>query len=528
MIDDFSVPLYIYPIIVYFGLYILFYFVPFIRRVVSEDVKVEADELSRRIQLEVHKEKKGRTSGHEGENVVVEEKKQDPPADEEEPDVASDERSDTEEKSSENEDEKEGLIKGEHISRTLQSSFNTGVVSQAVQRLRTNYPHGNFREFDLDKLPVYAAYAERLTAARNMSGMFVLVGLLGTMIKLNTIVQQIGDAAGVSTQEATTFLDDMGLIMSNIGGAFLSSIYGLALMILFLVTIGLFDRRMQGHLDRLDHVIKQDLIPGLATLQLIKAPNLSMGDLISETSTLLSELNHTVDGLTKGMQGSLSKLGEKIESMMQDFGSFQKQYAELNTLIVQLQRHADNIEDVTDAIRGAGQTLTNPISEMNHDLNHTIREHMGVVGGAIKESERNREALATEFSSMRRDVQSVLGEVKSLVRTTLENADDHQQNMAKQIKDQIRMIEAKTESIESQMEATANALEAASSQQLRGILEDLDRGMTSASSKLLQSAVELQHASRGIEQRAKTPHSLFEWVHRTVDGRIKNNSSSKA
>lgn len=528
MIDLLSIPFYIYPVVGYLALYIVCYFVPLVRRVVSKNVRREANELGRRIQLEVQKEKEKKTAGHEGANVDVGEGEPDPPVIEGESEAEADEGVDTKEASGEDDDGGEGLVKGDHISRTLQSSFNTDIVSQAVQQLRTSYPQGDFRKFDLDRLPAYAAYAERLTAARNMSGMFVLVGLLGTMIKLNTIVQQIGAAAGASTQEATTFLNDMGLIMSNIGGAFLSSIYGLALMIFFLVIIGLFDRRMQGHLDRLDHVINQDLIPGLATLQLMKAPNLSIGDLIKETSILLSGLNSTVNGLTAGMQGSLSKLGEKIESMMQDFGSFQKQYAELNTLIVQLQRHADNIEDVTDAIRGAGKTLTNPISEMNHDLNHTIREHMGVVGEAIEESERNRKDLTSEFLSMQKDIQSVLGEVKSLVRTTLENSDEHQQRMAQRVDDQIQIIQAKTESIEFQMEAAAKALEAASSQQLRGILEDLDRGMTSASSKLLESAVELQRASQGIEQRAKTPHSLFEWVHRTVDGQIKKNSNSKA
>lgn len=507
-----SLPFYLYPILGYLAIYAFFYFGPLMKRFAASGLKDEVSELSRRIEMEVQDEQEKRTADHEGETEQSEggEDEEEPVSSSEQ--EVSDSRSDTEEESS-------GPTRQEHLSRTLESSFSNDLIDQALQQLRTKYPHGNFREFALERLPSYAAYDERLTAARNMSGLFVLVGLLGTMIKLNTIVQQIGGAAGTEG-DGTMFLDQMEGIMSNIGGAFLSSIYGLALTVIFLIVIGLIDRRMQARFDRLDEVVQKDLIPGLAKLQLMKAPNLSMGDLIDETSSLLTDLNETVEGLTEGMQGSLSELSDQIEGMMQDFGSFQKQYAELNNLIVQLEEHSENIEEVTHAIKGAGRKLVDPISEMNRDLNDAIQAHVGAVEEAVEESARNRDQLAEDFQALQQDVSRALAEVKSLVRENLEQSDEHQQELAERIEEQIQLVETQSEKVEAQLEATADALEAANSQKLRRLIEDLDSEVRTASGKLSESAVELRKASRGLKRRGKSPRSLFEWVHRTVDEQV--------
>lgn len=515
-------PFYLYPILGYLAIYAFVYFGPLMKRVASSSLKDEASELARRIDVEVQEEQEKRTADHEGKEKSVDES-----SEEDEESSASGDEADAEDEntSSETDEESSTVAREEHLSRTLESSFSSDLVSQALQQLRTKYPHGNFREFALERLPAYASYDERLTAARNMSGLFVLFGLLGTMIKLNTIVQQIGGAAGTDGS-GTMFLDQMEGIMSNIGGAFLSSIYGLALTVIFLVVIGLIDRLMQQRFDRLDEVVQGDLIPGLAKLQLMKAPNLSIGDLIDETSSLLSDLNHTVEGLTEGMQGSLSELSGQIEGMMQDFGSFQKQYAELNNLIVQLEEHSENIEEVTHAIKGAGRKLIDPISEMNRDLNHAIQEHVGAVEEAVEESARNRDQLAADFEALQQDVSRVLAEVKSLVRENLEQSDEHQQEMAERIEEQIQLVETQSEKVESQLEATAEALEAANSQKLRRLIEDLDGEVREASGRLSDSAVELRKASKGLKRRGRSPRSLFEWVHRTVDEQMNENNRS--
>jgi hypothetical protein len=512
-----NLPFYLYPILVYLALYALVYFGPLMKWFASSGLKDETNELARRIEKEVQTEQEKRTAGHEG-------KKEGATESEEEEDSGS-ATAVSDESSSDSDEDRSGPARKEHLSRTLESSFSSELVNQALQQLRTKYPHGNFREFALERLPSYASYDERLTAARNMSGLFVLFGLLGTMIKLNTIVQQIGGAAGTEG-EGTVFLDKMEGIMSNIGGAFLSSIYGLALTVFFLVLIGLIDRFMQRRFDRLDEVVQNDLIPGLAKLQLMKAPNLSIGDLIDETRSLLSGLNETVEGLTEGMQGSLSELSDQIEGMMQDFGSFQKQYAELNNLIVQLEEHSENIEEVTHAIKGAGRKLIDPISEMNRDLNHAIQAHMGAVEEAVEESAQNRDQLSADFKGLQQDVSRVLAEVKSLVRENLEQSDEHQQEMTERIEKQIQLVEKQSEKVESQLEATAEALEAANSQKLRRLIEDLDSEVRTASGKLSDSAVELRKASKGLKRKGRRPRSLFEWVHRTVDEQMNENSRS--
>ena len=522
--------LYLWPIVGYVFLYALVYFGPFLWTVSTSNLGNDIEELSRRIKIEVQKEQERQTA--DSQEVPVED-----------PDEKAEATGEVDEESETDETEEDaGPTERSFLSRTLETSYSSSIVAQAVKQLRTKYPHGNFRNFELERMPAYATYDERLTAARNMAGLFVLFGLLGTMIKLNQIVSQIGEAAGTGEMGATQFLDNMGAIMANIGGAFDSSIWGLALMILALVVIGLLDRLMQWRLDRLDHTIQSTLIPGLADLQRMRAPNLSMGDLIDETSGLLTELNDSVEGMTAGMNESLGELSDEINKMMQDFGSFQNQYAQLNDLINNLKAYTENVEDVTAAIEGAGHTLANPISEMNRDLNNAIREHMGMVGEAIQASEANRDELASEFKQLERDLKRLTGQLRDIARDTLEQVEQHQHELgqtiekqrranAERIEEELERLEAQSESVQEELRATTEALKAANSQELTEVLDALDDRLsessgslsssagqlTSSAQDISESADRLRQATQGLETRKTGPVTLFDWVRRTVD-----------
>jgi len=550
----FDLPLYLYPMIGYVVIYVVVYALPVIRRIATTGFMRDTKTLGKRIHTELEKERERAWSdrvatespsiseegvGASDEELSASFQSAFDAVDSGEEDPISEEEA-TASKAKEEKADRAGpeeAIRPEFLSRTLESSFANDFVQQAVQQLRTHYPHGNFRSFEIERLPAYAMYDERLTAARNMAGLFVLFGLLGTMIKLNDIVQQIGDAAatGSQTVEASSFLNNMGAIMANIGGAFESSIWGLALMVIALVVIGLADRVMQRRLDALDATVQQQVIPRLATLQLLRTPNLSMGDLIEETSSLLTDLNGTVDGLTDGMQESLSQLSGRIEDMMEDFGSFQSQYAKLNDLIEALKKHAGNVDDVTDALRGAARTLQNPISDMNRNLNHTIREHMGVVGEAIQTSEKNRDELAREFQTMQAEMKGVLSSVEEIVQDNIDQSDKQHEEVVENVQKQIALIEKRSQQIdesvenqialmqeqskvvETQMDKTAEALERANSQQLTKVLENLDDNMGNASGNLEKSASHLEAATEGMQRREESPVTLFEWGRRFVE-----------
>jgi ABC-type transporter Mla subunit MlaD len=554
-----DLPFYLYPIIGYLIVYGVVYLGPLIWRIATNSMGSDTEELKRRINLEVEKEKERQTRDAHGNAVAADSSLEDNDASTGDDDSSDDSATPTwavvgdssaeedepeggEEKTPAGETEEKPESEEQFLSRTLETSYKSTLVQQAVRQLRTKYPHGDFRQFEIERLPAYASYDERLTAARNMAGLFVLFGLLGTMIKLNEIVQKIGAAAGEQEMAATQFLDNMGLIMGDIGGAFDSSIYGLAIMVVALVAIGLGDRLMQSRLDTLDRAIQGTLIPGLSRLQLMKAPNLSIGDLIDETSSLLTDLNHSVEGLSEGMNDSLSDLSDEINAMMQDFGSFQKQYAQLNDLMKSLKEYTQNVEDVTDAIEAAGHELANPIDQMNRDLNHAIREHMGMVGDAISASEANRDELAREFQQLERDLKRLTGQLRDIARDTLEQVETNQEQLegtlqAQQkrnqaaIENEIERLEAQSKTIQEELRATAEALEAANSQELTEVLDALEERLADSSGELAQSAGkltgsaeeiadsadQLRRVTRGLQKQEKGPLTLFDWMRRTVE-----------
>ena len=529
----FGIEGYLLPVVIYFFIYVLAYFAPVIHRVATGSVKRDTTDLKERIETEVSKEKQRQTV-----DAV--------PA-EEAPDVAPDDETDTEE------DNEPDTLR----SRTLESSFSSPMVSQAVQQLKTRFPHGDFRTFDIEQLPAYGSYIERLSSARSMAGIFVLMGLLGTLWKLNEVVQDIGEAAGADAMEAAVFLDQMGLIMTNIGGAFLSTIWGLVLMVLFLIVIGLLDRLRQRHIDQLDETMQTDVVPGLVELQQMRAPNLSMGDLIEETSGLLTELNTSVEGLTTGMKASLADLSSEINTMMQDFGSFQRQYAKLDEMALSIKKFVDQVEEVTHAIEGAGHTLANPISQMNRDLNHTIREHMAMVGDAIDASQADRDALASSFKEVERNLQRTTAQLRDVARDSLQDAEAHreriesvlkgqQENLAETIHthqkreleflqkqqdqhaqvldNELERIETMSASVQEELQAVAEALESANSTELARLLEKLDNRLdrttntlNSSARNLSGSAEQLHEVAKRLKLQEKGPVTLFDATRRGVD-----------
>src|SRR5690606_35419037 len=127
-------------------------------------------------------------------------------------------------------------------------------------------PTGNYQQFKLELLPAFASYSERIAAVRNMAGLFVLIGLGLTMIRLNAVVDQIAVSSSTTTISSEEFLARMGSIMTNIGGAFISSIIGLALMIGAMFLAGAIDRSVQRRLQEVEHMLTQEAIPTLVEL----------------------------------------------------------------------------------------------------------------------------------------------------------------------------------------------------------------------------------------------------------------------
>ena len=547
----FGLEWYLIPIIGYLVFYMVLYLGPLLHRIATSRLGDDTETLTKRINTEVQKAKERRTADYRGQAaaapsgdgagghgeeattgtgddpVVIEHveeggtRRVSSPESAEEPSDATEEA----------EPPDEGHVaERPFLSRTLESSFGSTLVQEAIRQLRTKYPHGNFRHFELERLPAYASYNERLTAARNMAGLFVLFGLLGTMIKLNQIVQQIGDAAGTGEMQAEMFLNNMGLIMSNIGGAFDSSIYGLTLMVIALVVIGGFDRIMQYRLDALDTALQNEVVPGLSELQLMQAPDLSIGDLITRTSTLLDDLNGSVETMTEGMNASLDALGGEINKMMQDFGSFQNQYAQLNDLITHLKDYTSNVQDVTSAIEGAGHTLANPISTMNRDLNNAIREQMGMLGEAIASSEADRNALIESFKSVENDLKRQTQRISDIARDSLGEIGEQQDRNVEILEHEIEMLAEQSDVVRSELRAVTEALENANSQELAAVIatlqERMDEGsgsLSTSAGQLSDSAVEisksadrLRRVSRGLKVSKTSPHSAFEWLYRTV------------
>ena len=504
-----EVPVHLWPLIFYVGIYVLAYLGPFFWNLISSRFSDELTRLAGDVRDEAAKEKERRA-----ERAPVEAHTN--TADTYAPDSETAAAPSPSDESS----------APEHA-QALRADYDNTLVAEAAAQLDARYPGGDYRRFEAERLPAYAAYTERLTAARNMAGLFVLCGLLGTMMKLEDVVAEIGGAASVSSMEAEQFLDSMGTIMTDTSGAFLSSIYGLGAMIVALLVVGLLDRTlMQRKFDRLDRVVQDRVIPTLVELQALRAPNLSMADRIRETSTQLDRLNDTVVRLTEGMANTLSDLGDRIETMLDEFGSFHDQYTRLNDIIETLRdstksmektaQSLESMEETAQSLREAAGRIKNPIDQLNSDLNSTIKDDLGskieeqtkAVKASVEATRQNRQDVIGKFTKLQREVTRVAGKLERMVDEHLEQNEAH--------REQVRRM--------------AEALEAANTQELAGKIEQLHQELGKASKQLDQSTDRLDES---LDQLDRSTHSLdraaqhlgdrgsetlFGWVRRGVQG----------
>ncbi len=306
--------------------------------------------------------------------------------------------------------------------RALVARYPSPLVQDAVDRVRAQYPGGAYQRVDVERLPSYVVYAERLGTARTMAGLFVLLGLVLTMTKLNSVV---GGIAGVTRSSTTQqgFLDAMSRLMQDIGGAFTASIWGLWLMLAALAVLAIIDQFAQKAVAAVDREFSGRVVPDLALLHQSLAPDLSLGDLLAKTGASLSGLNVTVDGLTRGMAASLAELGEQIRDMLQDFGRFEKHYVQLSGLLREIGEAGETLRSVTRGLDGATQRLAEPLDDFNRNVGEhlaLVRSHLETVGDATTAYIEGYHETSTQLQTVQAHSDETVQAIQNLLTTRID------------------------------------------------------------------------------------------------------------
>ncbi len=297
----------------------------------------------------------------------------------------------------------------------LRMDYGGGVVQEAVDQVRAQFPDGAFQRFETERLPAVATFAERVGAARTMAGLFVLIGLFFTMVRLNGVVGAIADAAGGAAMAPEQFLSTMGALMDGIGGAFDASIAGLGLMVVALVAVGGMDLRASGRLHRLERTVTHELLPGLADLRERIMPNLTLGDLLAETAGHLAVLGTTVRGLTVNLDASLAGLGDRIADMMGDFGSFQHQYAKLDDLLRHIAEASTHLRDTMGTLNVAAHHIGDPLDAFNK----TLLRHLETVADSVATTRDGFETLGEQVAAVAGQTDAAIGRIEQTATGTL-------------------------------------------------------------------------------------------------------------
>jgi hypothetical protein len=386
--------------------------------------------------------------------------------------------------------------------QSLRASYSHPLVQQGVQQIAAQFPQSQYQRFDLALLPSFGEYAEKLSAARSMAGVFVLLGLLGTMIKLNGVVDRISEFTRSQEMESSAFLAQMGRLMQEIGGAFMNSIWGVVLMVAMLLVISHINAGVQHRLSKLETVMSQTVVPALAEIHNRHLPEFTLADILRTTGDQLGALNKTVVGLTTGMDQALSGLGKRIGEMLQQFGSYQKQYKLLNDWVATLDGASVEMKKMATELNHAAARVGQPIDQMNA----VLQEHLKAQ--AQFQSTGYIEHLLTEVKAA---LETSRQEQEANSSRVLQVSDEALGRAVAAAERQTAAAEAQRKAVEQELKEVSAALRATSGEQLGRLLVGVQTTNQEIATRMDRSAAAFEASSRALGAYSQTP-TFFSWL----------------
>lgn len=386
--------------------------------------------------------------------------------------------------------------------QSLQASYTHPLVRDAVQQLASQFPQGQYQRFDLSLLPTFTAFSERVAAARSMAGVFVLLGLLGTMIQLNGVVAQVSRFARQQEMESSEFLDRMGELMQGIGGAFTNSIFGVMLAVAALILVSWINAGFQRRVTALETSISQKVVPTLTRIHNWHLPEFALADILRTTGGQLDALNTTVLGLTTGMEQALSSLGRTIGEMLQQFGSYQKQYKQLNDWV-------STLEDASTEMRGAASALTRSADRMAEpidEMNVVLRAHLQAQSEF--QSSGHLDRLLDEIKEV---LTAGWREQSGIVARIAQASEDSLSRAVAAANEQTAAAKAQSEVVERELTQVTAALRATTGQQLSKVLSGLQATSEATGRRMEQSSAAFAEATLALRSYSHAP-TLFAWL----------------
>lgn len=390
-----------------------------------------------------------------------------------------------------------------HMLQSLRASrYTSPLVCDAVTVIRASFPNGNYKSFDVTLVQSYGDYITEAARARNMAGVFVLLGLGITMFRLNEVVHQIADIAGKSSTEAEQFLLKMGVLMESVGGAFSASVVGLAFMVAALVYAFLRDRFVHQKVSAIERCFNSELIPSLSFIQERDLPHFTTPQILAKTQEHLAALDKTVQGLTSGMGQSLTNLSGSIDTMLQRFGSFDRRYSELDEVYRRMAKAASNLASSTQALERTSSILENPLREHQETSIRTL-----TVARDSLELQRAASAQLTVVLTAIQEERTTAAERVGILFAELEARERMHNEL---VRAELTQVASLAESIRPMVQA---------SREIASENVGLLRSLAGVAKKAEGTAAAMDAITSRMRIQVSTPPSLFAWVYQILTGR---------
>ena len=304
-------------------------------------------------------------------------------------------------------------------------------------------------------------------------GMFLALGILGTFVGLTLAVsnQNINQQVGDSTTRADATADQVDQLIGNLALAFRTSLWGIVLSLLFVISL----RRLEGHFEeeeeRIDQLIhrvfpwvSESEVAALATreqrlatdqlrnslqevamslenaitagLERIEKTTLDVASGVSDA--LVKELGQTirdgvgahVEALREAIEKTTQTQSEIGESLALAFEQIRNAAEAQRTAAENLAKSADAVGSASDVLSGAASELS-PVVESLASTGQSLKSTSQAMASVQQKSSEAIESVRSALEDAKQAldqqrgmVQSILGELHSSIQQLSEGLSD--------------------------------------------------------------------------------------------------------
>ncbi|HLV80704.1 MAG TPA: MotA/TolQ/ExbB proton channel family protein [Chthonomonadaceae bacterium] len=297
--------------------------------------------------------------------------------------------------------------------------------------------------------PVERAAAAPTVGLRALIGLFVLLGLLGTVWGLSSSVRNLQPALEQSSNasDPQLVIQSLSDTLKGLGGAFNITLLGLFPTILFSGLYGLYAWRAEARLSRVHGWLSAEAIPALRQKQpspeaqwslLLEQSRQEFRTLRDETSSYLGQWKTEMGNISalmassanflNGLGASIEKLGEtadRLNTASDSVRQLVEQTGDIHQIGAHLSGLAGAVQETAAQLTASTAAFQSTLTQLNQSIGGMAEENRQAHGRFLERNNDLIASLTTQFTGWKTQQEQIAADLNKVLTTLHQASSDY-------------------------------------------------------------------------------------------------------